>query len=88
MYTHRIGEEKVTNTSRAKAQLELYQRYSKIARETNGPGVRAGFEDMAREALRLRGPPRPRYRGPRERSRDCWPEVRAASVGGLDVLFS
>jgi hypothetical protein len=42
----------MTDTNRAEGRLELYQRYSRIARLSTDPKARTGFESMAREALR------------------------------------
>jgi hypothetical protein len=42
----------MTDTNRAEGQLELYQRYSRIARLSANPKARTGFQNMAREALR------------------------------------
>jgi len=53
----------MTDTSRADGQLQIYQRYSSMGRQTINSQQRVVYECMAREALRqlqslilLRGP--------------------------------
>jgi hypothetical protein len=41
----------MTAKSRAKEQLELYQRYSGIARQVTNSQIRVAYESLARQAL-------------------------------------
>jgi hypothetical protein len=43
----------MTDLSRAAQQLQLYQRYSSMARQALNDGQRAAYGRMARDALRL-----------------------------------